>query len=476
MGRISLSLLTETDLGQIHSASLQILERTGTVIHHSDILKRLADVGARVNQAGERVFFPPELVEESLAKAGRRYTLFGRDPKKNVAYGDGHFSLMSSPGQYSWIDLETGLRRSATLTDAVDAIRLGDALENIHVVGAMAQPEEFSDRYRDVALTAELLKRTTKPTRCWVKNGATAEYIIELYAAVAGGRDRLRRQPMVEAFLEPISPLQFPETGLEIVKVFTEAGQPVSIGPMAMASGTAPATLAGTLALENAEILASIVIIQSLAPGCPVMYGGIPHIMDPKTSICSFGSPEQGLMAAAMVEIARSYGFPCYVNAGLTDAKVPDAQAGIEKASSMILAALAGADTFGHSGICGTDHAGSLLWLVLDAELFDFVKRIARGFEVNEETLATSVIDVVGPAGNFLAEYHTVEHFRRELWLPSDVWTRQNFEQWRNEGQKSIADRLTGQVRHILDTHEVEPLEPKLSAELDRIVAAAKEL
>jgi trimethylamine--corrinoid protein Co-methyltransferase len=217
---------------------------------------------------------------------------------------------------------------------------------------------------------------------------------------------------------------QCPKDGLDILREFARAGQPVSIGPMAMTSGTAPGTLAGTLAQENAEILAGVVITQLLAPGTAITYGGIPHIMDPRTAICSFGSPEQGIMAVAMVQIARSYGFPVYVNVGLTDAKLPDAQAGVEKAASLLLDVLAGAETFGHGGICGTDHAGSLMWLAFDDEVMNYITRITRGIEVDGEHLATDVIHSVGPGGNFLSEEHTVRHFRDEIWLPRPVWTR----------------------------------------------------
>jgi trimethylamine--corrinoid protein Co-methyltransferase len=337
----------------------------------------------------------------------------------------------------------------------------------------MAQPDEVSPAYRDVVLTAELIKGTVKPTRCWVRNGATARYILEMYRAVAGGEAALRSRPMIEAFLEPISPLQLPKDGLDIVREFTQAGQPVSIGPMAMTTATAPATLAGTLAQENAEILAGVVITQLLAPGTPITYGGIPHIMDPRTSICSFGSPEQGIMAVAMVQIARSYGFPAYINVGLTDAKLPDAQAGMEKAATLLLGALAGADTFGHSGICGTDHAGSLLWLAFDDEVMSYIKRITRGFEVDDEHLATEVIRSVGPGGDFLAQEHTVRHFRDELWMPDRAWTRQSYNSWQEDGGTSFADRLQGRVKEVLASHQPELLDEALTRELDRIVACA---
>ncbi len=337
----------------------------------------------------------------------------------------------------------------------------------------MAQPAEVPESYRDVLLTAELVKGTDKPTRTWVYDGKRARYVLDIYRTVAGGDGALRKHPMTEAFLEPISPLQLPQKGLEVVIEFVKAGQPVSIGPMAMTSGTAPATLAGTLAQENAEILAGVVVTQVVAPGIPVTYGGIPHIMDPRTSICSFGSPEQGLMGVAMVQMGSFYGFPVYINVGLTDAKVLDVQAGIEKGTTMILGALAGADTFGHAGICGADHGASLSWLVLDNELMDYVKRIVKGFEVTDDTLATDVVNAVGPKGSYLAEDHTVEHFRNELWLPGSVWTRETWELWGGKGRKSMADQIQNEVEHILATHHVPPLDKGLAKEVDLIVECA---
>jgi len=475
MARIArLQMLTEHEIEAIQDASLVILRDTGVMVHHDEMLRLLGEAGAQVDRERKIARLPEKLVMESVARAGKQYVLYGRDRNRTARFGYSDLVLMSSPGQYAWIDLQTGQRRPATIEDSHDAIRLGDALGNITIVGAMAQPETLSEKYRDVVLTGELVKGTGKPTRCWVRNGATARYILEIYRAIAGGDAALRSSPMVEAFLEPISPLQLPKDGLDIVKELARAGQPVSIGPMAMTSGTAPGTLAGTLAQENAEILAGVVITQLLAPGTPITYGGIPHIMDPRTGICSFGSPEQGIMAVAMVEIARSYGFPVYVNVGLTDAKLPDAQAGVEKAATLLLGVLAGADTFGHCGICGTDHAGSLLWLTFDDEAMSYIKRIARGFAVDSDHLATDVINSVGPAGNFLAEDHTVRHFREELWLPTSVWTRQPYELWQGEGGTSFADRLRGRVTDILATHQPEPLDGALAREIDRIVAIAK--
>ncbi len=474
MASIQVQILNEKEIKAIHDATVVILGETGIMVHHEKVLGLLGLAGAKVDENNKIARLPENLIMESIERAGKKYILHGRDNHKTARFGYGDFIQMSSPGQFGWIDEDTGQMRPATMNDAHNAIRLGDALDNIKIVGSMAQPQEIPESYREVALTGELAKYTTKPTRSWLYNGKTAKYVLEIYKALAGGEQALRQKPMIDTFLEPISPLQLPKDGLDIVIEFVNAGQPVSIGPMAMTGGTAPATLAGTLALENAEILAGVVITQLLRQGTAVTYGGIPHMMDPKTGICSFGSPEQALMGVAMTQIAHFYGFPVYINVGLTDAKLLDLQAGVEKANSLLLGALAGADMFGHCGICGTDHAGSLSWLVADDELMNYVKRIFRGFDVNPETLATEVIKAVGPAGNFLSETHTLNYFRKELWLPSTMWTRKTYDEWRDGGRRSFADRAGRKVKQILDIHESEPLEDNLTGEIDKIVDSAK--
>jgi len=469
------SILSDADIRSVHESALGLLRRTGVRVHHGGVLRRMEEVGAAVDPNHQRVRFPEELVMRSVQQAGKTYVLHGRDRRRTARFGQGELNVMSSPGQRAWIDSITGDRRSPTLADSRAGIRLADALPNISIVGALAQPAEVPDGLCDVLLTAELVKGTTKPGRAWVRSGRAARQVLEIYRAVAGGSDALRQHPLTETFLEPISPLQFPQEGLDAVLEFAQAGQPISVNPMSMVSGTAPGTLAGALVLEHAEILAGIVIVQTLEPGSPVLYGGIPHVLDPRTSLCSFGSPEQGLMAVAMVQLGRSLGFPVYVNVGLTDSKVPDAQAGIEKAASFVAGALAGADLVGHAGICGADHGASLEWLALDDELASFVCRIRRGLGLSPEELAAEVIESVGPGGNFLAEEHTVRHFRKQLWIPSEAWERRDWEAWKRDGAEGMTDRLRRRVQDRLARHEVPPLEPALEKEIDRIVHSARE-
>ncbi len=474
MAKLKVECLFVQELRDIHETSLEILRKTGVVVHHAEVLKTLEAAGAKVDWSRKLARFDETLVVRAVEQAGKQFTFYGRHSDRQAVFGKGKANLISSPGQYAWFDYKTGIRREPVLQDAIAAARVGEALPNVSIVGAMSVPKDVDPAIRDVVLVAEMVKICGKPVRCWPVSRRSSRYVLEIFSALAGGKAALRQRPMVDTFLEPISPLQLPETGLDIMLEFLEYGQPISIGPMAMVAGTGPATLAGTLAQENAEILAGIVAIQSLAPGTPVIYGGIPHIMDLRTSICSFGSPEQGLMGVAMTELGKSYGLPVYINVNLTDAKVLDVQAGMEKMGSFILGMIAGAELFGHGGIVGTDHGGSLTWLVIDDEAFQYAGRVARGFDVDEEHLALPVISEIGPAGNYLAHRHTVSHFRQELWMPSPLWTRETFDLWAKRQDGEMGKRAAARVDQILSAPLEKTIDQHLEHEIDRIVEAAR--
>jgi trimethylamine--corrinoid protein Co-methyltransferase len=420
------------------------------------------------------VRFPEDIVCAALARAPRQFTLHGRDPARSVRFGHGDGLLMASPGQRSFLDDASGTRRDPTWADVRAAIRLGDALPAIDIVGTMAEPPGPDPGARAAMLAAELVLGSTKPSCVFVPDAASARRVLEIFAAVAGGAEPLRERPMTLGFLDPVSPLQLPAGGLDVALAYARAGQPVIVAAMAMSCGTAPATLAGTLAQVHAEIMAGITSLQILVPSAPVVYGGIPHVLDPRTSTCSFGAPEQGLMAVAMVELARACGLPSYVNTGLTDAQHLDAQAGSEKAASQTLALLAGADLLGHAGICGADQAGSLAWLLADAEIRAQLGRVQRGFDVDEETLAADVIARAGPGGHFLAEEHTVRHFRRELWLAGPIWNRQDWATRTRDGGPGFAERVRARALHVLEAHAPPPLPAATTLCVQRLAAAAR--
>jgi trimethylamine--corrinoid protein Co-methyltransferase len=468
-----LTILSEEDVQAIHGASMAILGDVGVNLPNREVLDRLLESGAEVDLEQQVARFPEQLVEGSLEKTGKQFTLHGREPDQTARFGYGDFVLVSSPGQFAWVDRDGDPRREPTSSDVRDSCLVGDGLAHIDIVGGMGMPVDIPVEYRDVWMAAELVKGTTKPTHVWVANGRTLGYILQIYEAVSGGREAHRQRPMIAGFVEPVSPLRHMETGLEILVTCAQYGLPVIIGPIVQAGATGPVTLAGTLALENAEILAAITLAQVLAPGIPVCYGGVPHIMDMRSSQISFGSPEQGMMAVAMTQMAHSYRLPAYINVGLSDSKRLDPQSGLERGMSLLMGALAGADTFGHMGILGADQAASLEQLVVDDEMASYIKRILQGFGVGGESLAVDVVREVGIGGSFLSHRHTRDHFRHEMWFPM-LSDRRRWDEWWNDGARTIADAADERRNQILNEHAVEPMAEDLTREIDEIVTAAR--
>jgi len=468
-----LRVLSERQLERLHESSLHILWHTGVLIPHEQVRRRFAAAGARVDDGQGIVRIPASVVQQCLQSAGKQFTLYGRDLQRQARFGVGERNYNSIAGEALWLD-DTGTRRRyACLDDVATATRLGDALPGITLVGAMADPQEIPPACRCVQVAACQLRHTTKPIHFWFHDRAAARYVVELMVAVRGDEASAARHALAYPFLEPISPLKFPYHGIDLLFETARLRLPVPVGPMAQVGATAPGTLAGTLAQENAEILAGICIAQLVCPGVAVCYGGIPHAFDMRTTQMIFAGPEQALMAVAMTQLGKHYGLPVYINVGLTDSKLPDGQAGLEAGITLVCGALAGADIFGHLGICGVDQGSSLAMLLLQHEIAAYVERFLAGFAVDAEHLGLETIARVARAGTFLDQEHTVRHFRRELWFP-DLLDRQYWQQWREQGATSLHQRCAAAKDRLLAAHEPEPLDPAVDRELQRIADAAQ--
>ncbi len=470
---MELRVLSEKQVRHIHEASMWILGKIGVLMPHTDMRARFREAGASVDEDSQHVRIPESLVEQSLAQAGKAFTLYGRDRTQQAVFGKGGRNYNSASAEPLWIEDVTGERRYPTLVDVATATRIGDGLANINIVGAMAEPHELSPQYGSLAVMAEMLRNTSKPLSVFFHNRIVSKFMVEMMIAVAGSEQEASRYPIAYPYLEPISPLRFPVAGIDSLYETARLDLPVPVGPMVQTGVSGPATLAGTAAQENAEVLAGIVVTQLIKPGTPVVFGGVCHAFDMRTTQMIFSGPEQALMAIAMVQMGRSYELPVYVNVGLTDSKRPDAQAGMESGITLACGAMAGAELFGHMGICGVDQGGSLEMLVMQDELIGYVNRLVEGFEVDDEHLGLEVIEEVGPGGTFLDRDHTARHYREELWFPA-LLDRQFYGAWRNGGGKTMADRCRERKEQLLREHSPEPLPADVDKEVERILAGAR--
>ncbi|MFC1462561.1 trimethylamine methyltransferase family protein [Verrucomicrobiota bacterium] len=468
------SVLSAEQVARIHDASLAILERTGVTVPHDDMLNRFEDAGATVDRADQRVRIPSEVVVGAIDSAGKKFAIYGRDLERVASFGTGHRNYNTIAGEAHWVDGIGSARRFTTLDDAATAARFTDALDHINIVGAMSDPHEIPGAHRCVEVCATLLQNTTKPITFWFHDRNSAKHIVELLIALRGDEAAATQYPICYPFLEPISPLRFPFHGVDLLYETARLNMPVPIGPMAQMGLSAPATVAGTLAQENAEILAGICITQLVRPGMPVCYGGICHAFDMRSTQMIFGGPEQAIFGVAMTQMGKHYGLPVYINVGLTDSKRPDAQAGLEAGVTLAMGAAAGADIFGHMGICGVDQASSLDMLTLQNEIIGYVESTMRDTEFSDETLGLDVLDNVGPGGTFIDTDHTVEHFRKELWVPK-LLDREYYQAWMDDGGTSAEDRCKVRKDEILATHKVEPLPEDIEKEISVIVRHARD-
>lgn len=466
-------ILNPEQIIKIHNASLRVLENTGVQVPHPEMLSRFADHGAKVDLAQQRVRIPAELVLKCIAQAGKQFTLYGRDRSQNAVFGAGKRNYNSTAGQALWIDKPGQQRRYPTLADVTTAARFGDALEQINVVGPMADPHELPVNHRCVAVAAELIRNTTKPLKFWFHDRASARYIIEILIALCGSAEEAAKYPLCYPFLEPISPLRFPFNGIDLLLETSRLNLPVPIGPMAQMGLSAPGTIAGTLTQQNAEVLAGVCITQLIRPGMPVCYGGVCHAFDMGTTQTIFSGPEQAIFGVAMTQIGKHYGLPVYINVGLTDSKLPDAQAGLESGMTLLAGAAAGADIFGHMGICGADQGASLDILMLQNEIISFAESVLRPINLSDEAIGLAEIEDAGPGGTFIDREHTVEHFRKELWFPQ-LLDRQFFQAWRESGAADMATRCAQRKDDIQKNHTATPVSADLDRALTQIVKTAQ--
>lgn len=466
-------VLSDDQIAKIHQTSLAILDRVGVVVPHEEVLRRFADSGATVDSKTQRVRIPPGLVSQSIQRAGKQFTLYGRDIRKTARFGQGARNFNSIAGEALWVDSVGADRRYATRDDVATAARFADALDHINLPGAMSDPHELPVNYRCVEVMATMLRNTTKPITFWYHDRASAKYLNEIMIALRGSEKQAAEQPVCYPFFEPISPLRFPFNGIDLLFETSRLNLPVPIGPMAQMGMSAPATVAGTLAQENAEILAGVCITQLIHPGLPVCYGGICHAFDMATTQLIFSGPEQAIFGVALTQMGKHYGFPVYINVGLTDSKRPDAQAGLEAGVTLMLGAAAGADIFGHMGISGVDQASSLDILVLQDEVIAYAESVLREVDFSDEALGLDEVAAVGPGGTFIDRDHTAEHFRKELFFPR-LLDRQYYQAWKDSAALSTEDRCRSRKEEILRTHVVEPVSDDFGKALDKIVAAAR--
>jgi trimethylamine--corrinoid protein Co-methyltransferase len=402
------------------------------------------------------VRFPQTLVREMARKNDRAVTFYGRTRKHDARLDFEHVHITSDGNGTDAMDFETRRRRPSTKSDVAKSAFVADALRGHGVNWPSVTSQDVPLGTRHIHDLQASLENTEKHITL-ATNTTTWEVqdVVELAAAAVGGKEELRRRPIISSIHTSFSPLEIEGDNIEAGLEAADAGLPICFYVMPGPGSTGPATLAGSVVVGVAEALAGNTIIQAHRKGTAYVFSCGMANMDMKTSTRAGGGPEHGLTSAAYTQVAHDLGFPSLAGGFVTTSKEPDEQAAYEKFASSVTPILAGADMIAGIGLLEDCRTIWLEQLVIDSEMAMIIKRMAEGVEVNEGTLALDVIERVGIGKDYLGQRHTMEHFKTEHFIPV-VSDRTSFDTWVGKGSKSLIDRAGDEVRRIFKEHSVE--------------------
>jgi trimethylamine--corrinoid protein Co-methyltransferase len=463
---LQLTALTRDKVQAIHEATLRILSEVGIVLVRAELQELFTGAGASVH--GDRVFLPPDLVERAVSQCPGSVSVQGREGKA-ATIGDGNLHWHNLGGAREVYEPRQKRIRAATLQDVHDSARLLDALDSATTVTPFFTPLDVPGPLMSLAMYRHTLPHTTKPVQGpGVQTAAEVQWAVRM-AEVIGPPAQ-----MLTLSVSPISPLIFSGELASAIAEIARLGIPFSPLPCPTAGTTAPMSLAGALAQQNAEVLASVVLAQLVRPGLPIIYCGRLAMMEPRTGISVWGGVELGLVSAATVQIGHRYGLPVNVYGFSTNAHTLEIQNGYERALNAAIPALAGADELSGIGEMEAGVMSSYAQMVCDDEIAASIRRLRRGITVDEDTLAVDVIaSAMDGSRNYLAEMHTVRYLRAGEVLVTHLAERRDWHTWDKAGREEMADRAQARAERLLAEHRVSPLTGKQERELDEIMQAA---
>lgn len=461
-----LKFLSDDDVVSMHEATLQVLHEVGVIWTHKPSLEILLEAGCTMN--GNRVCFPPDLVMDSIANANKRPCIRGRNGQVNEL-GGGNLYFHNLGGARDVYDARTNTRHVATEGDAVNAIRLLDALPNCHTVTPFFTPPDISNELMAMHMYRHALSNTTKPVQGpGIQFGHEVKYAVEMAAVVGTPASELTLS------LSPVSPLTMHDIAAEAIMEMARYGVIHANLPCPTGGATSPMTITGSIVQQSAESLAPLVLAQIINPGCGVVYCGRLGMLEPRTGLIWSGV-ELGLSSAATVQLGHYYGFAVNVYGFSTNSHTLDAQNAFERGLNATIPALAGADELSGIGEMEAGVMGSFAQMVLDNELASSVLRLRTGLSADGEHLAVDIIgNVMNGTRNFLGQKHTMKHLRAGELALIKMAERNSWDTWDEKlERKQMADYAVDEAERILREHTVPPLEPRQEQELDRIMAAA---
>jgi len=459
--------LSDSDQQRIIDEAIGLLERSGMNVYSEKARDYLVKAGANAGNDGLTVRFPRSMVEDAIASAPSRVILHGRSPENDVVLEDSRVYYGTGGTAIYVMDLDTGNRRHSTVEDVKLNARITDALEHVHLFTINVFPNDIKNNDQiDLNRFFWSLRNTSKHVMGGIYSMKGTQQVVEMAGMLAGGSEKLRERPFVSFITLVISPFKIDRLYGDITCFLAEQGLPVVTPTEPVCGTTSPITLAANVLVHTAETLGGVTLVQAVNKGAPVIAGSVGSISNLRTMGIATGSVERGMINSATAQIAQKLELPFYSTAGNSDAKIEDTQAGVESAISNLLVGMSGANYIHDAaGLFDGDLTISYDKLVMDNEIIGMCERVLRGIEVNSDTLAVDLIEMVGPGGDFLAQEHTVMHMLNEFYDTS-LADRTLYDEWVSSGRPEMKTRARKKLNELIKSHNPDYISDELAREI----------
>ncbi len=447
---------------------MQVLKEVGFKVQGENAFNLFKKAGASIDFENHIIRLNEKKILDLIGTAPRCITLYGRDGDSDVELGAGQVTFATGGTALNVLDSESGKQRPANLNDLIDIARIVQVMENIHVFLLPTYPEDIPVRDVDVNRFFAGLCYTTKHIMGGIYTLKGMKDVISMAEEVAGSPEALRERPFISMIACGISPLRLDKKYGSFMIHLAKESIPAAVPVEPLSGATSPASLAGTLVIQNCDGLINIMLTQLANPGAPVIYGSVATSINFKDMSYLGGPVESGMVNAATAQLARYYGLPFYSTAGISDSKTLDAQCGYETAVNNLLVTLAGGD-FIHdaAGLMEFANTVSKEKLVIDNDILGMAQRALQGITVNDETLSFDIIRAAGPGGNFVSSRHTRTYMHRDHYFP-ELTNREKREVWEANGRLTTEQQARAKVKSILDASPDLKLDPRAAAALQR--------
>jgi len=466
----NVQLLDTPLVERVLEEAFQLLINPGIKVSSEEARTLLADAGAQVDSETHVAAIPEELARKALETAPSEFFLYDRTGNPKVHYGGNSVHFDPGSSGVNIFDAETRQHRPAVTADLVNIIKVAEQIPQYDAQSTSLVCSEIPKEIGDLYRLYLVLLYSAKPVVTGAFSTQTTDLMIEMLSIFAGGRQGLKEKPLAVFDVCPSPPLIWSDFGAQNLIELARAGVPAEIVSMPLAGAAAPITLIGSVVQHAAECISGIAIHQLAQPGAPIVWGGAPAIMDMRQGTTPMGAIETAMIDSAYAQVGKYLGLPTHAYMGASDAKLIDAQAGLESGMTALVGALSGINMISGAGMLDFLAAQSLEKLVIDAEAIGMSKRIADGIRLHTETLATAMFEGINFKGEFLKQKVTRQLVTEEQYLPSAVIDRGSIRTWKQAGELDTVDRAQQRVKELLAAYQPPEADPAQVAELKSMV------